>query len=63
MMRPHAIAGELGHRSRRSAFAWPSSPVPGSALAKIYAPYAYNGTYPNGSFTGSDAVGGHGSVR
>jgi hypothetical protein len=30
----------------------------GPAEAKLYAPYAYNGTYPNGSFTAPDAVGG-----
>ncbi|HEX3243102.1 MAG TPA: hypothetical protein VHQ97_08475 [Solirubrobacterales bacterium] len=29
-----------------------------TASAEIYAPYAYNGTYPAGSFMGSDAVGG-----
>ncbi len=28
------------------------------APAKVFAPYAYKGTFPNGSFTGSDAVGG-----
>ena len=29
----------------------------GLASAKVFAPHAYNGTYPAGSFTGADVVG------
>jgi hypothetical protein len=30
----------------------------GQASAKVLAPHVYNGTYPNGSYMGADAVGG-----
>src|SRR5262249_1693684 len=39
----------------------------GPASAKVLAPHVYNGTYPEGSYTGSDAIGGEapfgGSLR